>query len=111
MSEHLIQDENGRTLFTIEVTRPAESPLRGVSEFASTTAHHVREVGETVAKLCNDVMMAMRDGVTAASPDELELTFGISLGGETSIPLVTKATSEATFTVRALWNKQDQIDS
>jgi hypothetical protein len=103
MAERLIQDESGRTLFTVEV-HPTESPLRGGEGFASTTAEHLRDVGETIAKLCDDVMTAVRDGVSAASPDELELTFGISLGGEASIPLVTKATSEATFTVRALWN-------
>lgn len=105
MTERLIQDASGRTLFTVEV-RPTETPLRGSEGFASTTAEHVRDVGETIAKLCDDVMSAMREGVTAVSPDELELTFGISLGGEASIPLVTKASSEATFTVRALWNKE-----
>lgn len=108
MTERIIQDESGRALFTVEV-RPTETPLRGAGGegFASTTASHIRDVGETIAKLCDDVMTAMREGVTAVSPDELELTFGISLGGEASIPLVTKASSEATFTVRALWNKTD----
>ncbi|MFB4353214.1 CU044_2847 family protein [Microbacterium sp. LS_15] len=104
MSQHIITDEGGRPLFTIEVAQPAESPLRGgVDGFVSTTADNVREVGQAIAKLCDDVMTSVKASITAASPDELELTFGVSLGGEASIPLVTKATSEATFTVRALW--------
>lgn len=106
MTERLITDEHGRTLFTIEVTHPSDSPLRSAESIASTTAQNVRDVGETIAKLCNDVMTSVRAGVSSVSPDELELSFGISLGGEASIPLVTKATSEATFTVRALWTNE-----
>lgn len=103
MPHRIITDPEGHAQFTIEVANRSESPLRGSDSFASTTANNLRDIGVTIAKLCEDVMTTVREGTTAASPDELELTFGISLGGEASIPLVTKATSEATFTVKAVW--------
>lgn len=103
MSQRIITDGEGRPLFTVEVAQPVESPLRSADTFVATTADNIRELGETIAKLCDDVMTAVKSGLTSASPDELELSFGVSLGGEASIPFVTKATSEATFTVRAVW--------
>lgn len=105
MSERLIQDDEGRTLYAIEVVPVAESPLRGGEHVVETVTQNVRDVGVAIADLCNDVMSSVRKGVSAAAPDELELTFGIVLGGEVSVPFVTKATSEGTFTVRAKWNK------
>jgi hypothetical protein len=109
MSQHIVTDDHGRSLFTIEVAQPLESPLRGgVDGFASTTADNVREVGQAIAKLCDDVMSSVKASITEVSPDELELSFGVSLGGEASIPLITKATSEATFTVRAVWRDHER---
>lgn len=105
MSERLVEDDEGRTLYAIEVVPVVDSPLRGGEHVVATVTQNVRDVGVAIADLCNDVMSSVREGVSAASPDELELTFGIVLGGEVSVPLVTKATSEATFTVRARWNK------
>jgi hypothetical protein len=43
----------------------------------------------------------------ARRPDELEIEFGVSIGGEAGIPFVSKGKIDANFTVTVRWSRSD----
>lgn len=102
--ERIILDADGKPWFAVEVDG-AESPLRGgLHTTIENAATGLQDVGTVIAKSCTDIMETLRSGLgTTSAPDEVELSFGVTLGGEASIPLVSKASGEATFTVRVKW--------
>ncbi|MBW9110146.1 CU044_2847 family protein [Microbacterium ureisolvens] len=97
-----ILDENGKPWFAVQVDDDT-SPLRGVADTAANAAESLADVGDVIAKSCSDILGAMRDGLGDLAPEEIELQFGVSLRGDVGISLVTKASGEATFTVRVCW--------
>lgn len=103
--ERIILDANGKPWFAVEVQGPV-SPLRGAHEAISNAVAGIADVGSVIAKSCTDIMGAMKAELSGVLPDEVELTFGVSLGGEASLPLISKASSEATFTVRICWKPE-----
>jgi len=46
------------------------------------------------------------NSLKAVQPDEVEIEFGVELGGEMGIPLVTKGEARANFTVTLKWAKE-----
>jgi hypothetical protein len=64
---------------------------------------NMEKVGEGIAETCRQVMQSVRANTDALAPDEFELTFGVKISGEGGIPLVTKASGEATLEVKARW--------
>ena len=40
-------------------------------------------------------------------PDELEIEFGVSIGGEAGVPFVSTGKVDANFTVTVRWSRQD----
>ncbi|MBT2534317.1 hypothetical protein J7E83_19730 [Arthrobacter sp. ISL-48] len=100
--ERIIVNDAGKPWFAVEVQGP-ESPLRGAHEAISNAVVGIADVGSVIAKSCTDIMGALKAELSGVLPDEVELSFGVSLGGEASLPLISKASSEATFTVRVCW--------
>jgi hypothetical protein len=84
------------------------SALRGRKPPAADELIDLDEVGNTIVQACQQVVSKVTSGLKAARPDELEMTFGVSLSAEGGIPLITKASGEATFEVRAQWNFTDE---
>jgi hypothetical protein len=68
----------------------------------------LEEVGTAIVQTCQQIVTRVSSGLAQGRPDELELTFGVSLSAEGGIPLITKASGEATFEVRAQWNFGDR---
>ena len=99
----VILDEHGKPWFAVEVEPNENSPLRGVTDTAENVARSLTDVGDVIAKASRDVLESMQAGLGALAPDEVELEFGVSLSGEVGIPMVTKASGQATFTVRVCW--------
>lgn len=106
MSTTTVHRDNGEPWFEIETVGTAstqpESPLRGARTDAAVTT--LRDAGEVIAKVAEDIVGSVRDALDQARPDSMELTFGVSVGAEGAIPLVTKATGEATFEVHLSWS-------
>lgn len=48
----------------------------------------------------------MKSKLETNFPDQVNLTFGVSVSMEGGIPLITKATGDATFTVKAKWKRK-----
>lgn len=99
----VILDEQGKPWFAVEVEPSEASPLRGVTDTAENVARSLADVGDVIAKASRDVLESIQAGLGALTPDEVELEFGVSLSGEVGIPMVTKASGQATFTVRVCW--------
>ena len=104
--ERIILDADGKPWFAVEVDG-VESPLRGgMHTTIENAASGLEDVGKVIAKSCTDIMTTLRTELGAAAPEEVELSFGVTLSGEASIPLVSKASGEATFGVRILWKPE-----
>ena len=56
---------------------------------------------KSVAAVAESVLNSLK----AVQPDEVEIEFGVELGGEMGIPLVTKGEAKANFTVTLKWAK------
>ena len=108
--QQVVLGQDGQPSFLIDVTplsaESAEqlSVLRGVGRVAADALSDLGEVGSTIAQTCQQVLGSVRSGLADARPDELELTFGVSVSAEGGLPLVTKVASDATFEVRVQWN-------
>lgn len=100
--ERIVLDSEGKPWYAVEVT-PDVSPLRGVAETAANVAQGVADVGDVIAQSSREILEAMQAGLGDFAPDEVELEFGVSLRGGLGIPIIAKASGEATFTVRVCW--------
>ena len=61
------------------------------------------DAGDTIADVCRTLQQQVTSALGELKPDELTLTFGITLAGELGIPLVSKGSAEGTFEVEAKW--------
>lgn len=100
--ERIVVDDEGNPRYAVEVVSDV-SPLRGISDTAATTARGVADVGDVIAASSKEILEAMKAGLGELVPDEVELEFGVSLRGELGLPIIAKASGEATFTVRVCW--------
>ena len=63
------------------------------------SAPDLKEQLTSVAALARTALSVLQ----SASPGKVELEFGVELGGEAGIPLVTKGTAKANFKVVLTW--------
>lgn len=104
MDRRVVLNESGEPWFAVEVAA-VESPLRGgMRANLEGISEGISDVGSIIAKSCSDILHSLKAESEGALPDEVELTFGVSLGGEANIPLISKASGEATFSVRVCWH-------
>lgn len=66
------------------------------------------QVSDTISTICNTMFEKMSAGFRAGRPNEITIEFGVTLGGEAGVPLVTKGKAEATFKVAAKWQLDQQ---
>jgi hypothetical protein len=102
MVERIVVDSEGQPQYAVEVDFVV-SPLRGVPESVTSAIEGVSEVGKVIAQSSREVLDAMRDGLGELVPDEIELEFGVSIRGESGLPVIAKASGEANFKVRVCW--------
>jgi hypothetical protein len=104
-------DDKGEVIFLIEITPVTEEDLdrTSVLRSARTAAHHtldtLDQVSEAVAQTCGHLITHLRDRLADAAPDDLEISFGVSLAGEGGVPMVGKIKADSTFEVRAKWQR------
>jgi hypothetical protein len=97
-----VVNESGEPWFSVEI-EDMDSPLRGGRQLVSNAVTSIADVGDVIAKACSDIMTSLQDGLSGALPQEMEVSFGVTLGAEAGLPTLTKASGEATFAVRVLW--------
>lgn len=114
MSELVVHGAAGEARYLIECVPSSRleganaSELRGLG--APRPLDGLEKAGEAIAEVCDHLLGKVRAGVAEARPQELELTFGVSLTAEGGLPLIGKATGEATFEVRVLWQHESAGD-
>lgn len=108
-----IHDAAGNIVAAIEIT--AADPglaeqldaFRGVRDNVTDLA----AVGHGIAETCGQIIGSVRSQLAHLAPDDLELAFGVKIAGEAGIPLITKASGEATIEVRATWHKPSATEA
>lgn len=65
-------------------------------------------VGEYIMNICAEVYKKYEAASTSVRPGQIEIEFGIKIGGETGIPFVSKGAAEATIKVTAKWGTGGQ---
>jgi hypothetical protein len=74
-------------------------PRRATSQQVSAAALEF----QTVLKPLSALSKAVVDALKSTSPSELSVEFGIEVGGEIGIPIITKSTGKANFKVILKW--------
>lgn len=70
---------------------------------AEALVERLSSLGDSIAAVCRTIKTNAVAAMEDAKPSELEIEFGLKLGGEAGVPLVTKGTTEANITVKAKW--------
>jgi hypothetical protein len=79
-------------------------PPQGSLEDLDNTIERLGDVGDSLRTTCTALYHAMRDATAELKPDEIELQFGVKLGGEMGVPFVAKGTAEANFSIKLTWS-------
>ncbi len=70
------------------------------------------ELGESFVDVCRRLATSAEEGLKKQRPAEVTVEFGLTLAGEGGVPMVTKASGEASIKVTATWRyEQDAGDA
>jgi hypothetical protein len=61
-------------------------------------------LGEQIGEICGRLRIKALSTAGDATPDSLEIQFGLKLAGSAGIPLVTSGSLESSFIVKATWD-------
>ncbi|MEA5467812.1 CU044_2847 family protein [Spirulina sp. 06S082] len=64
-------------------------------------------ISSTVKGYSQTILSSIKDASEELKPSKITLEFGLQLGGETGIPLVTKGTAQANVAVTIEWDLSD----
>lgn len=64
-------------------------------------------ISSTVQGYSQTILSSIKDASEELKPSRVTLEFGLQLGGETGIPLVTKGTAQANVAVTIEWDLSD----
>ena len=93
----LVEVEERR--INVEGVGVSEGELAGVDDQIRKLA----DFGESLTATCVALHGAMTKATKNIKPDEMQLEFGLKLGGEAGVPFVAKGKAEANFAVRLTW--------
>lgn len=79
----------------------------GISDRAMRYVQDFGQVGSHIMNVCSEIYSKYQSTSAAARPNDLEIKFGIKIGGETGIPFVSKGVAEASIEVTARWKQKD----
>ena len=65
-------------------------------------------ISSTVKGYSQTILASIKDASEEMKPSRVTLEFGLQLGGETGIPLVTKGTAQANVAVTIEWDLSDK---
>lgn len=103
-----VHDQAGNVVAAIEIfpVDPGLAEQLDVFRSARDTTADLAAVGRAIAETCGQIVGSIRSQLAQLTPDDLELTFGVKIAGEAGLPLITKASAEATIEVKATWHRQ-----
>jgi hypothetical protein len=67
------------------------------------------DLGSFIQRACVQLYGAVKQAADVVKPTEVELTFGVTLGGEAGIPFVAKGTAEANVAITLKWSPQQEV--
>jgi Trypsin-co-occurring domain 1 len=102
-----ITTEGGQVVYVevgddVNVKGTPQGGIAGVGDVDKQIAK-LKEVGSSIAAVCRTIQTQVQAQLEATKPQELTLEFGVTLAGETGIPLITKGSVKGTFQVIAKW--------
>ena len=91
-------------LFEIEERHiPAPPAGEGQAESVGTTIGRAGDLGSFIQQACLQLYDSVKEAAEAIKPSEVELVFGVTLGGEAGVPFVAKGTAEANVQITLTW--------
>jgi Trypsin-co-occurring domain 1 len=101
----LVEVEEQR--ISVEGVGAPQGELAGVDEHIQKLA----DFGESLTATCVALHGAMKKATQKVGPNEMQLEFGLKLGGEAGVPFVAKGKAEANFLVRLTWSFAEPASS
>jgi hypothetical protein len=79
---------------------------------APRTVECIDAAGAAIADVCARIYFRLGETLKGSEiPDELSVEFGVTLGGNAGLPIVTEGPSQGTFKVMAKWRKQQNTET
>ena len=95
---------NQPILFEVEDRQIPVVPIdEGQLEGVTDQIERLTDLGSFIHNACIQFYNSVKDASEAVKPDEIELTFGVTLGGEAGVPFVAKGTAEANVAITLTW--------
>jgi Trypsin-co-occurring domain 1 len=92
-----------RTLVLVECSEGAGNVPRNVASIEDLNLSLASEM-DKVRRLAQSVVESLKQ----LSPGEVEIEFGVELGGAGGIPMVIKSEAKANFKVRLKWKEKEE---
>jgi len=98
------KDGEKDTEILVECAEGGGTVPRNASTFGQFNRHNLPEEMAAVARVAETVV----DTLKKLGPGGMEIEFGIELGGEGGIPLITKHEAKANFKITLKWERADK---
>jgi len=94
-------ETGGVILIQVAHVSGAVSPQSNSEAFTAATEKRLDEVASLIRNSCSKMATGLLG--MASSPAEIQMEFGVDVGGEAGVPFVTKGTINANFKVSVTW--------
>lgn len=96
---------NQPILFEVEDRHiPVEADAQGELEGADAVITRAGDLGTFINDACVQLYNSVKEAASAIKPSQVELSFGVTLGGEAGIPFVAKGSAQANVCITLTWN-------
>jgi hypothetical protein len=104
---------NGQPIrFEVEdrnISVPAEP--QGEFEGADAIIARAGDLGTFINDACVQLYNSVKEAASAVKPSQVELSFGVTLGGEAGVPFVAKGSAQANVSITLTWNPDSSSSS
>jgi NTP-dependent ternary system trypsin peptidase co-occuring protein len=96
---------NQTILFEVEDRHiPTETEAQGQLEGTDAIITRASDLGTFIKDACVQLYTSVAEATSAIKPSQVELSFGVTLGGEAGIPFVAKGSAQANVSITLTWN-------
>jgi hypothetical protein len=96
---------NQPILFEVEDRHiPIAAEAQGQLEGADAIITRAGDLGTFINDACIQLYTSVKQATSAIKPSQVELSFGVTLGGEAGIPFVAKGSAQANVSITLTWN-------
>jgi hypothetical protein len=96
---------NQPILFEVEDRHiPVEAGAEGQLQGADNLIERASDLGTFINNACVQLYSSVKQAASTIKPDQVELSFGVTLGGEAGVPFVAKGSAEANVSITLTWN-------